>query len=331
MTGWRLLLAAVTLVGTPLASRGFTLITFDVDGTLVQGGGPSGQAADTGAHSRAYGHAVGRVLGDGGPTPPVADVLPRRDYHGSTDGLILLRLARATLGFEPTESAGRLDELMASMYEYVSDLDDEEVSRGITPLPGVLDALSTLATMKDSVSCGLVTGNVEGIARRKMKAVGILGTGALAPPSDEQLLRNGDWAGAKDIGFLGGFGSDFCSGDIDDADRNHLDRSEQIGIATRRCQASLAAAEAAGGECHTLCRVVHVGDAPADVLAAKAFAESSGTDPNLCIGMVAVATGSYSAAELLKLAGEPCPGRWEPVVLEDGIADPSFLNACGIL
>ena len=52
--------------------------------------------------------------------------------------------------------------------------------------------------------------------------------GALAPAAAEQR-----WEGEEDAAFLGGFGSDFCSGDIDDASRNYLDRAEQIVIAAR--------------------------------------------------------------------------------------------------
>lgn len=303
---------------SPIVSAAYTLITFDVDGTLVKG---SGKAADASAHSRAYGVACGRVFGDGRtPTRPVADVLPRTDYHGSTDGLILLRLARAEMGVEPSESAPRLDELMGVMYEYIGGLGDDEVANGISILPGVIDRLETLGTMKDRVACGLVTGNVEGIARRKMRAVGVWQTGALAPPAGDQTERR--WPGSDEVGFLGGFGSDFCSGDIDDPTRNYLDRSEQIAIATKRCQDSLLSS----GD--RLRRVVHVGDAPSDVLAAKAFSQRK--DLDLCVGCVAVATGSYGADELKELAGEPIPGKWEPVTLEEGMADPDFIKACGV-
>jgi phosphoglycolate phosphatase-like HAD superfamily hydrolase len=123
---------------------------------------------------------------------------------------------------------------------------------------------------------------------------------------------------------LGGFGSDYCSNDIEDFERNHLDRAEQIAIAVRR------ASELYPDE--TLRRVVHVGDAPADVLAARACAEGSllGHLPDLCVGMVAVATGSYTGKELRELAGDSLAGRWEPVVLEDGMADESFISACGL-
>jgi hypothetical protein len=79
-------------------------------------------------------------------------------------------------------------------------------------------------------------------------------------------------------------------------------------------------------------RVVHVGDAPSDVLAAKWFSEeqTKQNEDQLCVGMVAVATGSYSAEELRELAGETIPGVWEPVVLEKGMGDPKFLEACGL-
>jgi hypothetical protein len=72
-----------------------------------------------------------------------------------------------------------------------------------------------------------------------------------------------------------------------------------------------------------------VGDAPADVLAAKWFSGAN-TDDSICVGMVAVATGSYSADELRELTGDSIPGKWEPIVLEKGMADPEFLSACGL-
>ena len=326
-----------------------TLITFDVDGTLVScSKDPSITSTDEEeegtAHERAFSYAVGRVLGNGHPVPTIlSKALPTRMYRGSTDGLILLRLAKATLGIEPSQAASKLETLMSCMYQFINTLDDAEIARGIAPLPGVMDHLQTLATAttaitapKQQVLCGLVTGNVEGIARRKMKALGIYQTGALSSPSLDQLERS--WPGSDDIGFLGGFGSDFCSGNIDDESRNYLDRSEQLAIATRRAMTLLSSTD--NDENRQLVRVVHVGDAPADVLAAKAFAErlvlrSNSQDgcyypDSLCVGMVAVATGSYSAEELRALAGNPIPGQWEPVVLEDGMADPNFLKACGL-
>ena len=247
-------------------------------------------------------------------------------YHGSTDGLILLRLAKATLGIDTDVSFPKLEEMFQCMFEYMSARSDDEIANHIATLPGVLDQLTTLANKQEEVLCGLVTGNVEGIARLKMRAVGVWDTKALSPPSKAQT----NWPGTEEIAFLGGFGSDFCSGNIQDIARNHLDRGEQIAIATQRCKDLLQ--EKQQQQQQQLTRVVHVGDAPADVLAAKAFSETINSDnDNLCVGMVAVATGSYSANELQELAGESIPGRWEPVVLEDGMNDPNFLKACGLV
>lgn len=311
---YTVMILQLILLILPLYTSSFTLITFDVDGTLVKG---SGRAAAESAHARAFSHAVSEILGGGKQITPVAEALPRHLYHGSTDGLILLRLARAALEVEPIEANKSLHQMFDCMYNYISAMDNDEIADHITPLPGVIDHLTTLAGMKEQVLCGLVTGNVEGIARKKMDAVGILDTKCLTPPCESQKL----WPGSEDLAFLGGFGSDFCSGDIDNLERNHLDRGEQIAIATERAKTIL-------GE-KKLKRVVHVGDAPADVLAAKWFSETI-SDADICIGMVAVATGSYSPENLRELAGTPVPGKWEPVVLEDGMSDPEFLKACKI-
>ncbi|KAG7371282.1 haloacid dehalogenase-like hydrolase [Nitzschia inconspicua] len=323
-------------------AHAFTLVTFDVDGTLIQG---SGQAAEASLHAQAFSHAVRKVLASSSSgnsnknqkdIPPVAQALPRELYHGSTDGLILLRLAQATLDMDATESFPYLPQMMDCMYEFMlsqSKEDATSIGKYISPLPGVMEHLTELANRKDSVMCGLVTGNVEGIARLKMKTVGIYETGVLAEACETQRI----WDGTQDIAFLGGFGSDFCSGNIVDLDRNHLDRGEQIAIAVQRCQRQLAKRHSGTNNNNDppslLKRVVHVGDAPADVLAAKALSErtlQNQVDDELCVGMVAVATGSYPADLLQELAGSPIPGKWEPVVLEQGMGDPMFLKACGL-
>lgn len=77
-------------------------------------------------------------------------------------------------------------------------------------------------------------------------------------------------------------------------------------------------------------RVVHCGDAPGDVLAAKYCADEGKFGDNVTVSCVAVATGRFSVQELSSLFGEFVPGKWEPVVLENGLADPSFIRACNI-
>lgn len=74
-----------------------------------------------------------------------------------------------------------------------------------------------------------------------------------------------------------------------------------------------------------------MGDAPADVLAAKWCAEEGNCGDGVTVGCVGVATGKYSTEELQKLIGETQPGKWEPVVLKDGLNDPNFIKSCGIV
>ena len=80
-----------------------------------------------------------------------------------------------------------------------------------------------------------------------MRACGILATNCLSPKADDQ-----DWEGEDDSAFLGGFGSDFCSGDIDDMSRIYKDRGEQIAIAYRRACTLLSPNQ-------KIVRVVHIG------------------------------------------------------------------------
>jgi len=178
-----------------------TLITFDVDGTLIS----SSPGWEKGAHGRSFVHAVDSVLLESttsdittqikGKTIP--DILEGPEFHGSTDGLILLRLAKKALGssFDAQHAASRVHCMMDEMYNFVSKCSDDEVATGIAPLPGVIQTLETLAAdyVNNGVACGLVTGNVEGIARRKMNALKIFETGALTLLNQPQGQR--EWGG----------------------------------------------------------------------------------------------------------------------------------------
>ncbi|KAG8466852.1 hypothetical protein KFE25_008231 [Diacronema lutheri] len=328
--------AWLALLGGAAHARAYTLITFDVDGTLVRS---AGRAAEVSAHARAFAHAIGRVLGDGTtPTALPADLLAPERYHGSTDGLIALNMARVALGLAPEAVLPRLPEVMECMCDFFCALDDADAIRGMEALPGVLPALRALAeeVRAGRVLCGLVTGNVEGIARKKMRAIGVTATGALSPPHDGFACPY-----EPDAAVLGGFGSDFCSGDIDDASRQHLDRAEQIAIATRRANALLhhrsranaiatrhsATTTADGdGTSPQITRVVHVGDAPTDVLAARACAEDGRLGAGVVVGCVAVGTGRCASDALRELAGPARAGVWEPHTLERGLADPDFVR-----
>lgn len=135
------------------------------------------------------------------------------------------------------------------------------------------------------------------------------------------------WDGTEHIRFLGGFGSDFCSGDIYNIERNHLDRGEQIAICVNRCLDLSTSKD-------SLRRVIHVGDAPADILAAKSYVNHPQKPKGLCVSVIGVATGSYSVDDIRMLCGETIPGVWEPRVLEQGQGvgnEQEFLQACGLV
>ena len=183
-------------------------------------------------------------------------------------------------------ASNKVNDMMDEMFHFVSNCEDEEVARGIAPLPGVLGTLNKLASDYD-VACGLVTGNVEGIARRKMQTLNIHSTNAFTPLHEPQGGRI--WDGVEEIRFLGGFGSG---------------------------------------------KVIHVGDAPADILAAKSYVDHPTKPRGVCVSVVGVATGSYSVEELRELCGKSIPGVWEPVILEQGrgVGDADvFLRACGLV
>jgi phosphoglycolate phosphatase-like HAD superfamily hydrolase len=140
------------------------------------------------------------------------------------------------------------------------------------------------------------------------------------------------------------FGSDYCSGEIDDLARNHLDRAEQIAIAVRRARALLVAdgdeRQLRGGSAGKgteqpgaredadaqITRVVHVGDAQSDVLAAKACADDGRFGHGVCVVCIAVGTGRYTPDQLREVAGAAREGAWEPHVVPDGLADPHFVE-----
>ena len=174
------------VAGIMSSTAAYTLITFDVDGTLLHSphkqhssttSTANGGAVDVDqqrptAHSRAFSHAVGHVLGndnnnknDPCSIAPVHTLLPREHVAGSTDGLILLRLARAALHMEPLVVLPQLDALMHSMDTYMSTLSDAEIACDIQPLPGVLDTLKLLASLTQDASDGYYGHGCAGTGR----------------------------------------------------------------------------------------------------------------------------------------------------------------------
>jgi phosphoglycolate phosphatase-like HAD superfamily hydrolase len=313
-----------------------TLITFDVDGTLVRG---STHSPDVTIHAKAFLHAAGKVMvGEEAFETKYSsplDFVSKQNYHGCTDGLIALHLIKNAFNIPIEHITPKLPAIFQSMYEFVSKADDSEIRNTILPIEGVLETLQTLQQNKlfnNHLLCGLVTGNVEGIARKKMRATGIYDTGIFSTKASDQTAQ---WLGTEDCPFLGGFGSDYCSCNVEDISRQYKDRGEQIAIAYQRAQQLITNSYSYNNDIlstfnQKIVRVVHVGDAPADVLAAKYCATEGKFGSNVVVSCIAVATGSYSVEELQEACGDTIVGVWEPVVLEQGVADPKFIASLKI-
>jgi phosphoglycolate phosphatase-like HAD superfamily hydrolase len=157
-----------------------TIVLFDIDGTLVEG---------SRVHGAAFENAFESVFG-------VTDVRWRKKYDGWTDPLIAGDMMRLH-GIGEGEITLRMGECMeATERYYLSHSSGER----IRILPGVSDLLETLA--RKDVMRGLVSGNLEKIARAKLERAGL----------DEYFQ-------------VGGFGSD-----------PHVVRSDLVRLALTRAQ-----------------------------------------------------------------------------------------------
>jgi FMN phosphatase YigB (HAD superfamily) len=149
------LLSFRCLYSSEIASNSFkkksiTLITFDVDGTLLHG---SSAQAEVSAHARAFMNAAGKTICNDNEyekkfNTPLHFVPPEK-YHGCTDGLIMMNLLKYAFNIPALESFNLLPTLFNGMYKYLSNLSDEQVALGISPLPGVINTLNTLAQQEN--------------------------------------------------------------------------------------------------------------------------------------------------------------------------------------
>eukprot|EP00850_Spirogloea_muscicola_P017316 SM000147S01135 [mRNA] locus=s147:344257:346298:- [translate_table: standard] len=136
-----------------------TLITFDIDGTLIRALG----AETNKLHKRAFSHAFATLFG-------VQGTIDAIDHHGSTDPLVCF----ATLqhyGVPREVSEPRLLEIKAKMLEY-AQAHRALAAEGLSVLPGVVALLQDLSA-RHNVLTGLVTGNLADIAWLKMEALGL--------------------------------------------------------------------------------------------------------------------------------------------------------------
>ncbi len=155
------------------------LVLFDIDKTLIH---------STVGHKEAFETAFRQVYG-------VEAVVDFVKHNGMTDqGVVYLLMGEA--GISELEIGAKMAECMRVMSEYYLAHCMENV---VVPMDGVLDLLAALSTK--GVLLGLVTGNLQDIARAKMQQIG-----------------------ANDYFKVGGFGSD------------NLIRAELVGIAIARAQ-----------------------------------------------------------------------------------------------
>jgi phosphoglycolate phosphatase-like HAD superfamily hydrolase len=146
------------------------LLLFDIDGTLL----------DTqGAGRAALGSAMIDVYGETGP-------IDEFSFHGKTDPAIVRALLRAA-GRTDAEIDAGLPGLWA---KYVDYLDGELAGRThvLAICAGVTDLLADAGAAGD-LALGLVTGNVEPGAWRKLRACGLdgnFGVGAFGSDSEHR-------------------------------------------------------------------------------------------------------------------------------------------------
>jgi phosphoglycolate phosphatase-like HAD superfamily hydrolase len=132
------------------------LVLFDIDGTLVN---------TLGAGKAALESAMLSVYGETGP-------IESFDFHGMTDPAIVRGLLRAA-GWPDTEIEAGFE---ATWRAYLEMLDRELLGRDgrVHPYPGVVGLLDAVEA-DARFAPGLVTGNMEGGARRKLQACGLAG------------------------------------------------------------------------------------------------------------------------------------------------------------
>ncbi|GAQ88295.1 haloacid dehalogenase-like hydrolase (HAD) superfamily protein [Klebsormidium nitens] len=150
------------------------LVTFDIDGTLVEAIGTEANKM----HKGAFSHALKELYGVDGTIDAVK-------HHGSTDKSVIKKTA-LHYGVSEEKIMSRWDDIAPKMLEYARG-HVAHAAEGLHLLPGVLHLLKTLAA-RDDVVTGLVTGNLSEIAWMKMNALGI--KDLFSPP------------------YIGGFGSD---------------------------------------------------------------------------------------------------------------------------
>lgn len=152
------------------------LVTFDIDGTLLKSVGPKGNAA----HHHAVNAAVNATFGI---NTKVMDI----PHAGSTD-MAIMRNMCIHAGISNATIDQKLSDCLADAGNRITSLIDPKTDYTHLVLPGVIAILERLKT--NGVKVALATGNIENIARSKLKAAGIshyFSTGGFADDAEERM------------------------------------------------------------------------------------------------------------------------------------------------
>lgn len=126
-----------------------TIVLFDVDGTLISQG--------SSGHWEAFLNAVEDIYG-------ISFEQDRTQFYGMVDQQILIT-GLSNCGLDQQTIMDRIEDCKESMIEHFTYLED------IKAQPGAIELLRALE--ESSIPTGLITGNLEPIARRKMTYLGL--------------------------------------------------------------------------------------------------------------------------------------------------------------
>lgn len=127
------------------------LILFDIDRTLI---------ISSQAHHKAFSEAFKKIYG-------VETSIEVINHHGMTDQQIIIEVLKKS-GLNEQEIKSKIKECIGAMVDSFNKFIERE---RIVPLDGVLELLEELE--ENNFLIGLVTGNLEDIARGKLKKAGI--------------------------------------------------------------------------------------------------------------------------------------------------------------
>lgn len=127
------------------------LVLFDIDGTLIE---------NSKAHLKAFSEALMTVYG----VNATIDII---NHHGMTDPEIIIEVLRK-IGLDERLIGSKLEDCMETLVKSFDELVERDEVVVLDGIRGLLEELDN-----HEVLMGLVTGNLESIARSKLKRVGL--------------------------------------------------------------------------------------------------------------------------------------------------------------